>query len=82
MPQDVRFDLPLETPVSEHLEYARERHLRWIWDMGLVRSQAGFEEYKSWTGVGSSGLPGAAAHLGSGGRATADGPRVLPDQRS
>ncbi|WP_155054171.1 7-epi-alpha-eudesmol synthase [Streptomyces blattellae] len=55
MPQDVRFDLPFETPVSEHLEYARARHLRWIWDMGLVRSQAGFEEYKSWD------LPQAAA---------------------
>ncbi|WP_210587183.1 7-epi-alpha-eudesmol synthase [Streptomyces sp. GESEQ-35] len=55
MPQDVRFDLPFDTPVSEHLEYARQRHLRWIWDMGLVRSQAGFEEYKSWD------LPQAAA---------------------
>lgn len=48
MPQDVRFDLPFTTPVSEHLEYARERHLRWVKDMGLVRSQAGFEEYESW----------------------------------
>lgn len=55
MPQDVRFDLPFDTPVSEHLEYARARHLRWIWDMGLVRSQAGFEEYQSWD------LPQAAA---------------------
>lgn len=55
MPQDVRFDLPFKTPVSEHLEYARERHLRWVWDMGLVRSQAGFEEYQSWD------LPQAAA---------------------
>lgn len=55
MPQDVRFDLPFGTPVSEHLEYARARHLRWIWDMGLVRSLAGFEEYKSWD------LPQAAA---------------------
>ncbi|MER5297075.1 7-epi-alpha-eudesmol synthase [Streptomyces pharetrae] len=48
MPQDVRFDLPFDTPVSPHLEYARERHLRWVWEMGLVRSQAGFEEYQSW----------------------------------
>lgn len=48
MPQDVRFELPFKTPVSEHLEFARERHLRWVWDMGLVRSQAGFEEYQSW----------------------------------
>ena len=55
MPQDVRFDLPFETPVSAHLEYARSRHLRWIWDMGLVRSQAGFDEYQSWD------LPQAAA---------------------
>jgi germacradienol/geosmin synthase len=55
MPQDVRFDLPFDTPVSEHLEYARERHLRWIRDMGLVRSSAGFEEYASWD------LPQAAA---------------------
>jgi hypothetical protein len=55
MPQDVRFDLPFDTPVSPHLRYARARHLRWIWDMGLVRSHAGFEEYKSWD------LPQAAA---------------------
>lgn len=55
MPQDVTFDLPFDTPVSDHLEYARARHLRWIWDMGLVRSPAGFEEYRSWD------LPQAAA---------------------
>ena len=55
MSQDVRFDLPFKTPVSAHLEYARERHLRWVWDMSLVRSQAGFEEYQSWD------LPQAAA---------------------
>ncbi|MFJ5840761.1 7-epi-alpha-eudesmol synthase [Streptomyces shenzhenensis] len=55
MPQDVTFDLPFKTPVSPHLEHARSRHLRWIWDMGLVRSQAGFEEYRSWD------LPQAAA---------------------
>ncbi|MEV5319567.1 7-epi-alpha-eudesmol synthase [Streptomyces sp. NPDC052687] len=48
MPQDVRFDLPFTTPVSPHLEYARERHLRWVRETGLVRSQAGFEEYESW----------------------------------
>ncbi|QIJ66144.1 7-epi-alpha-eudesmol synthase [Streptomyces sp. JB150] len=48
MPQDVRFDLPFTTPVSPHLEYARERHLRWVRETGLVRSQAGFEEYASW----------------------------------
>ncbi|MGX1881697.1 7-epi-alpha-eudesmol synthase [Streptomyces sp. NPDC055287] len=48
MPQDVRFDLPFTTPVSAHLEYAREQHLRWVRDMGLVRSRAGFEEYESW----------------------------------
>ncbi|KMS67311.1 terpene cyclase [Streptomyces leeuwenhoekii] len=46
--QDVRFDLPFDTPVSEHLAYARERHLRWVRERGLVRSQAGFEEYVSW----------------------------------
>ncbi|MGW0821385.1 7-epi-alpha-eudesmol synthase [Streptomyces sp. NPDC002845] len=55
MPQDVRFDLPFETPVSEHVEYARGRHLRWVWERGLVRSQAGFQEYQSWD------LPQAAA---------------------
>ncbi|HZF91742.1 7-epi-alpha-eudesmol synthase [Streptomyces sp.] len=48
MPQDVRFDLPFDSPVSPHLEYARARHLRWVREMGLVRSQAGFEEYQSW----------------------------------
>ncbi|MPY62033.1 7-epi-alpha-eudesmol synthase [Streptomyces spongiae] len=55
MPQDVRFDLPFDTPVSQHLEHARGRHLRWVWDMRLVRSQAAFEEYRSWD------LPQAAA---------------------
>lgn len=55
MPQDVRFDLPFATPVSAHLEYAQARHLRWVWDKGLVRSNAGFEEYRSWD------LPQAAA---------------------
>ncbi|MER7834983.1 hypothetical protein ABTY98_03485 [Streptomyces sp. NPDC096040] len=116
MPQDVTFDLPFETPVSEHPEFARARHLRRILDMDLVRGKAGFEEYRSWdlpqatartrphapaadlavlmnrfspafrfrdrfdAGVGSVGLPGAAAHRGSDGRATPDGPRVLPDR--
>ncbi|MFF7735603.1 7-epi-alpha-eudesmol synthase [Streptomyces sp. NPDC007984] len=55
MPQDVRFDLPFDTPVSEHLEFARARHLRWVWDTRLVRSREGFEEYTSWD------LPLAAA---------------------
>ncbi|MGC5565878.1 7-epi-alpha-eudesmol synthase [Streptomyces sp. FR-108] len=55
MPQDVRFDLPFTTPVSTHLDYAQARHLRWVWDKGLVRSNAGFEEYRSWD------LPQAAA---------------------
>ncbi|WP_089103422.1 hypothetical protein [Streptomyces hyaluromycini] len=71
MPQDVTFDLPFETPVSEHPEFARARHLRWIRDMGPVHGKAGFEEHLT-------GLPGAAAALGSGGRATPGGPRVLP----
>ncbi|MBW5423751.1 terpene cyclase [Streptomyces sp. BG9H] len=48
MPQDVRFDIPFTTPVSEHLEPAREQHLRWVREMGLVRSRGGFEEYESW----------------------------------
>ncbi len=59
MPQDVRFDLPFDTPVSEHLQYARARHLRWVWEMRLVRSREGFEEYKSWD------LPLAAARTPS-----------------
>lgn len=48
MPQDVRFDLPFTTPVSPHLAYARDRHLLWVRERGLVRSRAGFEEYRSW----------------------------------
>lgn len=48
MPQDVRFDIPFTTPISEHLDEARQQHLRWVWERGLVRSQAGFEEYQSW----------------------------------
>ncbi|WP_053912760.1 7-epi-alpha-eudesmol synthase [Streptomyces sp. TP-A0875] len=48
MPQDVRFDMPFDTPVSPHLATARERHLRWVRETGLVRSRAGFEEYQSW----------------------------------
>ncbi len=27
MPQDLTFDLPIDTPVSRHPEYAQERHL-------------------------------------------------------
>ncbi|WP_395574788.1 7-epi-alpha-eudesmol synthase [Streptomyces sp. BK79] len=48
MPQDVRFDLPFDTPVSPYLAQARARHLRWVRERGLVRSRAGFEEYESW----------------------------------
>lgn len=55
MPQHVRFDIPFSTPISPYLAYARERHLRWVWERGLVRSQEGFEEYRSW------GLSEAAA---------------------
>ncbi|MGW8063833.1 7-epi-alpha-eudesmol synthase [Streptomyces ziwulingensis] len=48
MSQDVRFDLPFDTPVSPHLAPARERHLHWVREWGLVRSRTGFEEYRSW----------------------------------
>ncbi|GAA3996358.1 hypothetical protein GCM10022384_49510 [Streptomyces marokkonensis] len=48
MSQDVRFNLPFDTPVSPHLDEARDRHLRWVRERGLVRSRAGFEEYQSW----------------------------------
>lgn len=44
----IRFELPFSTPVSEHLEPARDRHLRWVREMGLVKSQEGFDEYQSW----------------------------------
>ncbi|MFD4510982.1 hypothetical protein [Streptomyces sp. NPDC058457] len=48
MPQDVTFDLPFETPVGEHLQFARARHLRRLRDMDLVYGKAGFEECTSW----------------------------------
>ncbi|MEV6316572.1 terpene cyclase [Streptomyces sp. NPDC051776] len=48
MPQNVRFEIPFVTPVSPHLAAARERHLRWVWNAGLVRSEAAFKEYESW----------------------------------
>jgi Terpene synthase family 2, C-terminal metal binding len=51
----IHFELPFDTPVSGHLEPARERHLRWISEMGLVKSEEAFEEYQSWD------LPQAAA---------------------
>lgn len=51
----IRFELPFNTPVNEHLESARERHHRWVQQMRLVKSQAAFEEYQSWD------LPQAAA---------------------
>lgn len=38
MPQDVRFDLPFDAPVSRPLECAQERHLRWIRDAPLRSS--------------------------------------------
>ncbi|MFD3585356.1 hypothetical protein [Streptomyces sp. NPDC058683] len=48
MPQDVTFDLPFETPVSEHPEFARAHHPCRIRDMDPVNGEAGFEEYTSW----------------------------------
>ncbi|MEU2624060.1 hypothetical protein ABZ642_39130 [Streptomyces sp. NPDC007157] len=105
MPQDVTFDLPFETSVSDHPEFARTQRPCRIRDMDPVTGKVGFEKYTSWdlpqtvgalpdrsragadraygaAGVGSSGLAGEAAHLGSGGRATPDGPRALPDRHS
>ena len=86
MPQDVTFDLPFDTPVNEHLEYARAQHLRRIRDMGLVHGKAGSEEYTSWEQPQAAARTcphaSAADMAGSSGRATPDGPRVLPDQHS
>jgi Terpene synthase family 2, C-terminal metal binding len=48
MPQDVAFAIPFPAPVSPHLEFARGRHLEWIRERGLVRSEAGLREYLSW----------------------------------
>ncbi|MEU5719068.1 terpene synthase family protein [Streptomyces sp. NPDC020403] len=48
MPQDIRFDVPFDTPVSPYLAKAAESHLVWVRERGLVRSTAGFEEYRSW----------------------------------
>jgi Terpene synthase family 2, C-terminal metal binding len=55
MPQDVPFSIAFAAPVSPHAEGARERHLAWVWAMGMVRSEAGLKEYESWD------LPQAAA---------------------
>ncbi|MFD8717373.1 hypothetical protein ACFV2H_04895 [Streptomyces sp. NPDC059629] len=145
MPQDVTVDLPFDTPVSEHPEYARARHLRRLSGMDLAGSKAGSEKHPSralpqtaartrphasaedmivpmnrfspaflfddrfdanrpdrrlrlpcpieagqavvfpWGSphaAGPSGLPGAARHLGSGGRGTPDGPRALSVRHS
>lgn len=38
MPQDVTFDLPFETPVSEHPEFARAHHPCRIRDMDPVHA--------------------------------------------
>ncbi|MGW7237978.1 hypothetical protein [Streptomyces sp. NPDC054804] len=57
MPQDVTFDLPFETPVSEHPEFARAPHPYRMWGMDPVNGKAGFEEYPSWD------LPQAVAAL-------------------
>ncbi|MFF8848335.1 terpene cyclase [Streptomyces sp. NPDC015127] len=51
----IQFQIPFTTPVSQHLEDARERHLHWIREAELVRSQDAFDEYLSWD------LPQAAA---------------------
>jgi Terpene synthase family 2, C-terminal metal binding len=48
MPQDVAFAIPFPAPVSPHLDHARSRHLEWIRERGLVRSEAGLREYLSW----------------------------------
>ena len=55
MPQDVPFVIPFDASVSPFLRPAGTRHLEWVRDRGLVRSDAGLREYLSWD------LPQAAA---------------------
>ncbi|MGP4001467.1 terpene synthase family protein [Streptomyces sp. 8N706] len=55
MPQELTFAIPFQSPISPHTERARELHLRWVRDRGLVRSESGMREYLSWD------LPQAAA---------------------
>ncbi|WP_406431743.1 hypothetical protein OHB00_05325 [Streptomyces sp. NBC_00631] len=40
MPQDVTFDLPFQTPVGEHPEFARVRRPRRLLDMDLAHGEA------------------------------------------
>lgn len=57
MPQHIPFPFvtAFEAPVSPHVASARQRHLEWVRARGLVRSEAGLNEYESWD------LPQAAA---------------------
>jgi Terpene synthase family 2, C-terminal metal binding len=55
MPQHLTFDIPFPAPVSPYLSPARARHLAWVVERGLVRSDSGLTEYVSWD------LPQAAA---------------------
>ncbi|WP_406280846.1 terpene cyclase [Embleya sp. NBC_00896] len=48
MPQDVLFAIPFEAPVSPHLDQARIRHLDWVRERDLIRTEAGLREYISW----------------------------------
>ncbi|SEG99756.1 germacradienol/geosmin synthase [Nonomuraea solani] len=55
MPQNMEFVIPFRSSVSTYLKPARRRHLGWVREHGLVRSEAGWDEYLSWD------LPQAAA---------------------
>lgn len=48
VPQDVLFSIPFEAPISPYLDQARSRHLDWVRDRGLIRTDAGLREYTSW----------------------------------
>ncbi|GCD97592.1 terpene synthase family protein [Embleya hyalina] len=48
MPQDVLFSIPFEAPISPYLDHARSRHLAWVRERGLIRTEDGMREYIAW----------------------------------
>lgn len=48
MPQDSAFFMPLPFSVNPHLEQARVRHLTWLQDFDLLRTDKAVERYLTW----------------------------------
>lgn len=48
MPQTVRFNIPFSARLCPHRDWADEQNQAWVRASGLIRSEDGFRQYKSW----------------------------------